>query len=127
MTARDAEAAPATTHPGLVLALDALSIVVFVAAGRLSHAGAGSTHPVVVAAPFLGALLLAHLLVRRRRDRVWPGGTAVWLITWGGGMGVRAILNDGVAPAFLGVGLGALGVLMLGWRLAARLVRRPAR
>ncbi|MEE6296324.1 DUF3054 domain-containing protein [Georgenia wangjunii] len=112
-------------HPGAVVALDVVCVAVFIAVGQASHAGDGAaTHPLLAVAPFLGALVLAHLVVRRGRERVWPGGVVVWLVTWGGGMAVRAFVNDGVAPAFLAVGLGALGVLLLGWRAVAALVRR---
>jgi hypothetical protein len=113
-------------HPALVAALDAAAVLVFVLAGLASHdRSAGAA--LAVAAPFLAAGLVAHLAVRRGRERLWPGGVAVWLITWGGGMALRALLDDGVAPAFVAVGLAVLGALLLGWRAARALVRRRGR
>ncbi|WP_127571227.1 DUF3054 domain-containing protein [Georgenia faecalis] len=113
----------AGVRPAVAAALDAASILAFAVVGQVSHGGVDAD-VLLVAAPFLAAGALGHLLVRRRRDRVWPGGVAVWLVTWAGGMAVRALLNDGVAGAFVLVGLGALGVLMLGWRAVAGLARR---
>ena len=39
------------------------------------------------------------------------------------GMSLRVIAGQGTAVAFVGVALGFLGAIMLGWRLLKRLLR----
>lgn len=103
--------------------LDAAAVLLFAYLGRGAHEGGRSLGDVLeVALPFLVARLVATALVRHGPTRLWPGGVVAWLVTWAGGMALRAALGGGTAVPFLLVALGVLGALFLGWRLVARLV-----
>ncbi|QDB78572.1 DUF3054 domain-containing protein [Georgenia sp. 311] len=110
------------------LLLDSAAVVLFAWLGRGAHEGGRSVAEVLdVALPFLLARLVVALLVRDGSLRLWPGGVVAWLVTWGGGMALRAWGGDGTAPAFVLVALGVLGALLLGWRLVRLLVSRASR
>lgn len=113
---------------GVVLLVDLAAVTLFAYLGRGAHDG-GRTLPDVldVALPFLTARLVVALLVREGSLRLWPGGVLAWLVTWGGGMGLRAWGGDGTALPFVLVALGVLGGMFLGWRLLWWLVRRRPR
>lgn len=111
------------TRRGLATLLDAAAVLLFAYLGRGAHEGGRSLGDVLeVALPFLVARLVATALVRHGPTRLWPGGVVTWLVTWAGGMALRAALGGGTAVPFLLVALGVLGALFLGWRLVARLV-----
>ena len=57
-------------------------------------------------------------------SRVRAAGIAAWLGAVAVGMVLRVIAGQGTAIAFIVVALVFLGLFMLGWRLAARLVTR---
>lgn len=110
------------------LAIDVGVVGAFAAAGLRSHDEGGRPLEVlVVAAPFVIALGVAWLAARAWRSPDAAGtGAAIWLVTATGGLALRAVAFDrGVAPAFVAVAIVTLGVLLMGWRVAAR--RAPRR
>lgn len=117
---------------GTTLALaalcDVIAVVVFAAVGRSSHdehlgvAGVWDT-----AWPFLvGAAVgwLMSLFAGAAPDRVWPAGALIWVATVAIGMAIRFATGAGAALAFVVVATIATGVLLLGWRLLASVIRR---
>jgi len=107
--------------------LDVCCVLVFVVIGRASHtkgetlAGIAST-----AWPFLAGLAAGWAAARawRRPLALRPSGVTVWLVTVALGMLLRVVSGQGTAVAFIIVALAFLGLCLLGWRLAARLVAR---
>lgn len=101
---------------------DVAAVCVFIYLGLGAHGTETSVAEMFRAAlPFLivRTLLLAY---RNRPHRVWPGGVVLWVVTWAGGMVLRALLGGGTALAFVLVALGVLGVLMLAWRAIVALI-----
>ena len=102
-------------------------VLLFVVIGRASHskgetlAGLAST-----SWPFLGGLAAGWLAGRawRQPAALVPSGVAAWLGAVAVGMVLRVIAGQGTAFAFILVALAFLGLFLLGWRLAARLVTR---
>ena len=100
-------------------------VLLFVVIGRASHhkgetqAGIAST-----AWPFLAGLALGWFEARawRRPPAIVPAGVGAWLGAVAVGMVLRVIAGQGTAFAFILVALAFLGLFLLGWRLAARLV-----
>ena len=116
------------------MALDLLSVLVFVAIGRSVHdhgidvSGLAST-----AWPFVVGLLVGWLLVAAlgRVGTTLSGGVVVVVSTVAVGMVLRVVSGQGTAFAFVLVALGFLGIFMLGWRTALGALRhvradRPA-
>jgi hypothetical protein len=109
-------------------ALDVACVLVFVILGRASH-GEGLTGVASTAWPFLaglagGWLATAGLAGRPLQPfRLWPAGVGAWLGAVALGMLLRVMSGQGTAPAFIGVALAFLGLLLLGWRLLGRLAR----
>lgn len=113
---------------GLAMLLDMAAVVLFAYLGRGAHEGGRSLTDVLeVALPFLVARLLVTVLLRASSLRLWPGGVVAWLLTWAGGLALRALLGDGTALPFVLVALGVLGALTLGWRLTWLLASRARR
>ena len=108
-------------------ALDAASVLVFVAIGRRNHDEGQTVAGIVeTAAPFLIGLSAAWLIVRAWR---WPmailTGVAVWPITVLIGMLCRSLIfGDGTAASFVIVATVFLGICLVGWRAAARAIVR---
>ena len=101
---------------------DALAVLTFAAAGRLSHQrGPALSGIATAAAPFLIALAGAWLVVRAWRAPLsWPTGIGVWVITVAGGVLLRRHVFGGEAPvSFVVVTAAVLGVMLLGWRALA--------
>jgi hypothetical protein len=116
-------------RPAVAAAVDALLVILFVAAGRGSHdEGSAVGGTLRIAAPFLIALAAGWLLGRRR----WatplriPFGIHLWGVTVVVGLALRHWAFDrGTAPSFIIVATIVLGAFLLGWRaLAARLLAR---
>ncbi|HEX5512321.1 MAG TPA: DUF3054 domain-containing protein [Actinomycetales bacterium] len=108
-------------------AADTVAVLAFAAAGRRSHTeGLDVTGVLATAAPFLAGAAGAWAIVRawRRPRSLWPTAVGVWLGAVAGGMGIRALTGQGTAPSFIAVATTVLGVLLVGWRAAARLSRR---
>ena len=103
-------------------------VVAFAAAGRSQHEEAATfTGLWSTAWPFLFALALSWIaaLVWRRPFAVLRSGVPVWLVTLALGMVLRVVFTDGGAPlAFVLVATGALGLLLVGWRLVVALVSK---
>ncbi|MCM3660920.1 DUF3054 domain-containing protein [Georgenia satyanarayanai] len=113
---------------GAAMLLDMAAVVLFAYLGRGAHDGGRAVTDVLeVALPFLLARLLVTVLVQHGSLRLWPGGVVAWLVTWGGGLGLRAALGDGTAVPFVLVALGVIGALFLGWRAVCLLVPRARR
>jgi Protein of unknown function (DUF3054) len=108
-------------------AADAGCVLVFVVIGRASHtkgeslAGLAST-----SWPFLAGLAAGWLAARAWRQpvAVVPSGVAAWLGAVAVGMMLRVIAGQGTAFAFILVALVFLGLFLVGWRLALRLLTR---
>lgn len=115
----------------LALALDAVFVVIFAMSGRSQHGEATTLAGVWHTAwPFLLALLVIWLLARawRKPTAIVRAGIPVWLGTVALGMLFRAWLaGGGVAVSFVLVATGVLGVMLVGWRLIAALVRKLRR
>lgn len=112
-----------------LLLIDAVLVVGFAALGRRSHEEGSSLWGVLeVAAPFLIGLAVGWFLARAWRAPVSPRtGAIVWAVTVACGLALRSVVFDrGIAPPFIVVAVLTLGVLLVGWRAAARLapVRR---
>jgi hypothetical protein len=113
----------------LAAVLDCCCVLAFVIIGRARHdavggeslSGIGST-----AWPFLAGLLGGWLGTRawRRPLALAPSGVGAWLGAAGLGMALRVAAGQGSAAAFAGVALAFLGLFLLGWRVAARLLSR---
>jgi hypothetical protein len=119
--------APPMKGARLALILDCCCVLVFVIIGRASHTRGESLGGIASTAwPFLTGLGAGWLAVRawRRPLGLVPAGVGAWLGAVAGGMVLRVVSGQGTAVAFIGVALAFLGLFMLGWRLAARLVAR---
>ena len=102
-------------------------ILLFVVIGRASHSkGETLTGLASTSWPFLGGLAAGWLAGRawRQPAALVPAGVAAWLGAVAVGMVLRVIAGQGTAFAFILVALAFLGLFLLGWRLAARLVTR---
>lgn len=113
----------------LAAAADAVLIMAFAAIGREAHQrGEIITGVLATAWPFLAGAAAAWLVLRLWREplALWPAGVAVWLGAVTLGMVLRAVTGQAVVLPFIIVALLSLGVLLLGYRLAAAGVRRFA-
>lgn len=116
----------------LAAAIDAVAVVVFVAAGRSSHAEALSLAGLAETAwPFLGGALVGWLIAGLLTGGGWRSplapvrtGLVVWLSTVATGMLLRVVSGQGTAFAFIVVAAVVLGILLVGWRALAILIRR---
>ena len=117
-----------------VLVVDVAVVVVFALLGRVSHdEGDLVLGTLGTAAPFVLGLLAGWLrapcagLSAAERSRTVRFGW--WLLTWtmAGGIALRWLVGDGLAPAFLAVATVVLGVGLVGRRwLAVRWSARQA-
>jgi hypothetical protein len=111
--------------------LDAAAIVLFVAVGRNNHDAGGNpvAETLRVAAPFLIALAVGWVVARAwQHPDALRTGLMIWPITVANGMVLRHwVFDRGTATSFIVVATIATGVLLLGWRLVALLVRRRIR
>jgi hypothetical protein len=111
----------------LAVLLDVCCVLVFVIIGRDSHAKGETLGGIASTAwPFLAGLAVGWLLARAWRHplALRPTGVIVWLATVALGMTARVISGQGTAAAFIVVALAFLGLFLLGWRLAWKLVFR---
>ncbi len=111
----------------LVLTLDVLSVLVFVAIGRASHAkGVDLAGIASTSWPFLTGMAVGWLADRAwlRPAALFPTGLATWLSCVAVGMLLRVASGQGTALTFILVALGFLGATMLGWRLLALALAR---
>lgn len=105
------------------LIVDICAVSLFAAIGRASHDEglwvAGWWH---TAWPFLAGVVLADLLALTLgwALRALGVGVLAWLVTWGCGMALRALTDQGTAAPFMVVALVVLGVLLVVPRVVAR-------
>ena len=117
------------SSPAVTIVIDAALVVVFCVLGGLSHSlGEPDAVARIVLSiwPFLAALIVVHavaLATNVDASRVVPG-TLVWLVTFGGGMALRALTGQGTAWAFVIVAAVTLAVFLIGWRLINAVVQR---
>jgi hypothetical protein len=113
----------------VAVGLDVFFVVLFVAIGRRNHdEGSGLAGVIETAAPFLVGLAIAWLVLRAwRHPLAVRTGLAVWPITLLAGMIVRRLAFDrGTATSFVIVATVFLGLVLVGWRVVARVVERRA-
>jgi hypothetical protein len=114
----------------LAATLDLVAVLVFAAAGKRSHDEHGGVLEVLVIAwPFaVGAAVgwAAHQTVRRTAPVAVVG--ALWVAAGAVVVGhlLRVLTGRGTAASFVVVSVVVLVVLLVGWRLLARLVRRTS-
>ena len=109
------------------LATDVISVLVFCAVGRRSHAeGLTAAGVAMTAWPFLTGTVIGWLASRgwRRPTAVVPTGVVVWLCTVLVGMLLRKASSAGVAASFVVVAASVTAALLLGWRAAVGLTPR---
>lgn len=125
MKYRNATAA-SKPRAGLAALADVICVLAFCAVGRRSHAeGVTATGVAETAWPFLTGTAVGWLLARgwRRPTNPAPTGVIVWIATVTVGMALRKLSGQGVAVSFVVVAATVTAVLLLGWRLLARLTR----
>ncbi len=111
----------------LGLLADICCVLVFVVIGRANHhAGESPAGVASTAWPFLAGLAAGEVATRawRRPLALVPTGVGVWAGTVVGGQLLRVVSGQGTALAFIMVSVLFLGLFLLGWRLAARLLAR---
>lgn len=123
------------TRPVWAFLLDSVCVLAFAAGGRSSHEEAISVGGVAHTAwPFLvglGVGWLVLLAVSRGGAR-WdhlspaPAGVVLVIASWGLGMGLRLLTDQGASGAFPLVALAFLTLTLIGWRVVAALVSRRA-
>lgn len=108
-----------TTDDWAAIGADLGVVVAFAIIGRLSHGESLAPREILdTGIPFGTALLICHLILRRFPDRarqILPGA-GIWLVTWGLGIGLRLLMGDTAAPAFVGVSAAFLAAGLIGWR-----------
>ncbi|MCA0251368.1 MAG: DUF3054 domain-containing protein [Actinobacteria bacterium] len=112
---------------GRALGIDVAAALVFAIIGRASHGSELSLPGIAQTAwPFVVAALAGSLLASRfGGDSWWRAGLMAWVVTVGGGLGLRLLGGDTAQLPFVVVTAAVLGLLLLGWRaLAAALARR---
>ena len=120
------EQATGNRSAAIAFLADVVCVVIFCAIGRRSHAEgitlAGVAH---TSWPFLTGTVAGWALSRgwRRPTALNPTGLAVWVSTVVIGMLLRKASAQGVAVSFVIVASTVTGILLLGWRGAARLFK----
>lgn len=112
------------------LALDLAAVLLFVVVGRRSHdEGEALLGLLTTLWPFAVGALVGHglLLALRRTAGAPTSGLVVWATTVVLGMLLRLASDQGVQTSFVVVTTVVLAVLLLGWRVAVRAVRRRRR
>lgn len=110
-------------HAGWIIA-DGVAIVAFVVLGGRTHGGS-VLHLVGVALPYLIGWFAAAVAFRLDRDPLsvtkallaWPFGVAL-------GLALRTMMVGALTRPLVLVSFGALGVLLVGWRIVAAGVSR---
>ncbi|OBF29157.1 DUF3054 domain-containing protein [Mycobacterium sp. ACS4331] len=114
----------------LAVLADIVSVVVFCALGRRSHAEGMTLAGIAETAwPFLTGAAVGWLASRgwRAPTAVAPTGVVVWVSTIVVGMLLRKATSAGVAVSFIIVASLVTAALLLGWRGALTLSRRRDR
>ncbi|MBA8795062.1 FlaA1/EpsC-like NDP-sugar epimerase [Friedmanniella endophytica] len=113
-------------------AVDVIVVLFFALVGRHAHDESGDVVGVVVTAwPFLVGTLVGSLVARTWRSVTAPTATRTALIVWVStvllGMVLRVLSGSTAQWSFVLVATVVLGVLLVGWRVAARATRRARR
>jgi hypothetical protein len=111
----------------LAVGLDVFSVVLFVALGRRSHDESGAFTAVIeTAAPFLIGLAAGWAVAQAwKRPTNILTGIVIWPVTILVGMIVRNLVFDrGTATSFVIVATLFVGALLVGWRIALRLLEQ---
>lgn len=115
--------------PAVTIVIDAALVIVFCVLGGLSHSlGEPDAVARIVFSiwPFLAALIVVHVVALATSvdaSRVVPG-ILIWLVTFAGGMALRALTGQGTAWAFIIVAAVTLAVFLIGWRVINVFVQR---
>ncbi|MDX1892249.1 DUF3054 domain-containing protein [Mycolicibacterium sp. 050158] len=123
---RGSDPAPRAAVTTALLA-DVVCVLVFCAIGRRSHAEGITVAGVAETAwPFLSGAAVGWLIARgwQRPTALTPTGVAVWLSTVVIGMLLRKLTSQGTALSFVVVASLSTAVLLLGWRLGAKVLAR---
>jgi peptidoglycan/LPS O-acetylase OafA/YrhL len=116
-----------TRTAAIALLTDAACVLVFCAIGRRSHAEGITVAGVAETAwPFLAGTAAGWLAARawQRPTSLAPTGIVVWLSAVVVGMLLRKATSAGTAFSFVVVASLSLAILLLGWRLGARVLAR---
>ncbi|MCW2552126.1 MAG: rane protein [Mycobacterium sp.] len=111
----------------IALLADVSCILVFCAIGRRSHAeGITMAGVAETAWPFLSGTAAGWLAAKawQRPTSLAPTGIAIWLSTVVIGMLLRKATSQGTAISFVVVASLSTAILLLGWRLGARVLAR---
>ena len=111
----------------IALLADVVCVLVFCAIGRRSHAEGITVAGVAETAwPFLSGTAAGWLAARawRRPTSLAPTGVVIWLSTVILGMLLRKATSAGTALSFVVVASLSTAILLLGWRLGARVLAR---
>jgi len=106
---------------------DVLCILIFVFVGRRSHQEASALVGLATTAwPFLAGLAIAWIATRawRKPLQLWPTAVLLWILTVALGLGLRLLSGQGASGAFPLVAAAFLALVLIGWRLIARLALR---
>jgi len=113
----------ATRLTAVAVLADVVSVLVFCAIGRRSHAeGITAVGVAETAWPFLAGTAAGWFAARawRRPAALAPTGVVIWLSTVVIGMLLRKATSQGTAVSFVVVASLSTAIPLLGWRLAAR-------
>lgn len=120
--------APAYPAKPLILAflIDSVAVILFSGVGRATHGDDPIMGIWETSWTFLLALVIGWGIALAWRAPMAPlrTGLPVWAVTVVGGMLLRWGSGQGVALPFVLVAAGTLLVLLVGWRLLARLILR---
>lgn len=107
-----------------MFAIDVICILIFAIVGRSSHGEASDLIGVLVTAwPFLVGAIVGTAVGRVwRRPTSTPAGLAVWAGTVALGMVLRVLSGGTIQLSFVIVTAIVLGIFLLGWRAAYRLI-----
>ena len=106
---------------------DVVCVIVFCTIGRRSHAEGITVAGVAGTAwPFLAGTVIGWLAARgwRHPTELAPTGVVVWASTVIVGMLLRKATSAGTAVSFVVVASVVTAILLLGWRLVARVRAR---
>lgn len=107
--------------------LDAVLVLIFIGLGRSSHERGNSMLALFETGwPFLVALAASWLVSLAWRAPAAPirTGVPLWIGTLVLGMILRALTGEGTALPFVLVAAGTIGVMLVGWRTLAEIIRR---
>lgn len=106
-----------TSTAWIPFVVDVVLVVVFAITGRASHSESlGVLGILATAAPFLGALLLAWLIVKFTKllpSAPWPTGVLILVVTVTSGLALRILFGSTAAVPFILVTVGVLALFII--------------